>query len=153
SIAQAAGRCNRNGEREEGKVYIFRSADENLSRLPEIRIGGEVLSNYILNNKDFDGEYLSPQAIQTYFRHFDAQAGREIKVVPPQLDYPLIKLLDGSHPNAQRPNTISKGMFKTIEKYFEAIESPTTTVIVPYEKGEDIIALLNQDLDIKEFSN
>lgn len=153
SIAQAAGRCNRNGEQEEGKVYIIRSAEENLSRLPEIRIGGEVLENYILNNEDFDGNYLSPEAIQTYFRHFDAQAGRDIKVVPQPLDYPLIKHLDGLHPNAKKANTISKGMFKTVEKYFEAIESPTTSVIVPYAEGKEIIASLNQVRDIKEFSD
>jgi len=153
SIAQAAGRCNRNGEREEGKVYIIRSAEENLSKLPEIRIGGEVLANYILNNEDFDGNYLSPQAIKTYFRHFDAQAGRDIRATPKNLTHPLIKLLDGSHPNVSKSKTISKGMFKTVEKYFEAIESPTTSVIVPYkEEGKDIIASLNQDLDIKRFS-
>lgn len=154
SIAQAAGRCNRNGEREEGKVYIIRSAEEKLSKLPEIRIGGEVLANYILNNGDFDGNYLSPQAIQTYFRHFDAQAGRDIRATPKNLTHPLIKLLDGSHPNISKSNTISKGMFKTVERYFEAIESPTTSVIVPHkEEGKDIIASLNQDLGIKEFSD
>src|SRR5690625_473688 len=153
SIAQAAGRCNRNGEREEGKVYIIRSAEENLSKLPEIRIGGEVLENYILKNEDFAGNYLSPQAIQSYFRHFDAEAGREIKVVPQALDYSLINHLSGRHPNARKASTISKGMFKTVERYFEAIESPTTSVIVPYGEGKEIIALLNQDLDIKEFNN
>lgn len=153
SIAQAAGRCNRNGEREEGTVYIIRSAEENLSKLPEIRIGGEVLENYILKNEDFAGDYLGPEAIQTYFRHYDAEAGREIKVVPPQLDHPLICYLNGRHPNAGKEGTISKGMFKTVERYFEAIESPTTSVIVPYGEGEEIIALLNQDLDIKEFNN
>lgn len=153
SIAQAAGRCNRNGEREEGNVYIIRSAEENLSKLPEIRIGGEVLDNYILKDEKFANNYLSPQAIETYFRYFDAEAGREIKIVPPSLDYPLICHLNGRHPNAQKGGTISKGMFKTVERYFEAIESPTTSVIVPYGEGEEIIALLNQDLDMKEFNN
>ena len=36
SIIQAAGRCNRNREYEEGITYIFSDADENLSRLSEI---------------------------------------------------------------------------------------------------------------------
>src|SRR5699024_3786776 len=88
----------------------------------------------------------------TYFRYFDAEAGREIKIVPPSLDYPLICHLNGRHPNARKRGTISKGMFKTVERYFAAIESPTTSVIVPYGEGEEIIALLNQDLDITEFN-
>lgn len=153
SIAQAAGRCNRNGERELGKVYIIRSAEENLSKLPEIRIGGEVVENYILNEPKFKDRLLSPEAIKTYFRYFDEQAKREIRRTPPKFDYELIRLLNGTHPNASKSETYSKGMFKTLENYFEAIESSTKSVIVPYEEGEAIIAALNQHIDdIEEFN-
>lgn len=153
SIAQAAGRCNRNGERENGNVYIIRAKDENLSKLPEIRIGGEVMSNYILTNASFVKNLLSPQAIDTYFRYFDAQATREIKKTPNGFDYELISLLDGSYASKLQPKTKSAGMYKTIEKYFEAISSATKAVIVPFGEGKDIIASLNEDIhDLKKFN-
>src|SRR5699024_10550967 len=78
SIAEAAGRCNRNGEREEGKVYISRCDKANLSILIEIRIRGVVLENYTLKNEEFAGNYISPEASQYNFRLFYSEAGREI---------------------------------------------------------------------------
>ena len=41
SIAQAAGRCNRNGNREIGIVHVVNPQDENLDMLPDIKIGKE----------------------------------------------------------------------------------------------------------------
>lgn len=146
SIAQAAGRCNRNGERERGHVYIIRAKDENLSKLPEIRIGAEVTANYILSDQKFAENLLSPAAIRTYSTHFQAQAQREIRIAPRGLDYTLFSLMDGTTAMKQRPKTRSVGMFKTIEQHFEAIDSPTTAVIVPYGEGKNIIAHLNEEI-------
>lgn len=145
SIAQAAGRCNRNAEKLRGNVYIVRAKDESLSKLPEIRIGGEVTENYILSNPEFKGQLLGPKAIETYFSHFFEQAEREIQIAPKGLNHPLYHLLNGKAAAMQNPKTRSMGMFKTIEQYFEAIDSPTTAVIVPYEDGEKIIADLNDN--------
>jgi len=145
SIAQAAGRCNRNGEHDSGHVYIIRAKDENLSNLPEIRIGGEVTENYILTNPKLANTLLFPKTMETYFVYFRAQANREILKVPKGLDYKLLALLDGSFASKKRRRTRSVGMFKTIESYFEAISSPTTSVIVPFGKGRNIIASLNED--------
>src|SRR5699024_12849334 len=55
--------------------------------------------------------------------------------------------------NDENGDTSSKSMLKTVVRYCEAIVSPTTSVIVPYGEGEERIALLNQDLDMKEFNN
>jgi len=146
SIAQAAGRCNRNSERKNGDVYIIRSKDEHLSKLPEIRIGGEITENYILSDPNLANDLLSPRAIQTYFKHFQAQANREILKTPKGFDHDLFKLLDGSLATKQPFQTNSIGMFKTLEGHFEAIDSPTTSVIAPYKKGNDIIASLNDNI-------
>ncbi|GKV56198.1 CRISPR-associated helicase/endonuclease Cas3 [Sporosarcina sp. NCCP-2222] len=153
SIAQAAGRCNRNAEHDVGNVYIIKAKDENLSKLPEIRIGAEVTANYILANPMFAENLLSPQAIHTYFSHFFKQAQREIQIAPTGLDFPLFKLLCGTTPSQQKARTISKGVWKTIERYFEAINSPTTAVIVPYEQGgKQLIADLNDGfMDLSTF--
>ncbi len=64
SIAQAAGRCNRNGLRPMGKVLIVNPANENLDYLPEIRVGKEiterVLCEYRTDPTVFDGDLQSP---------------------------------------------------------------------------------------------
>lgn len=146
SIAQAAGRCNRNKEVEIGDVYLIRAKDERLSKLPEIRIGGEVTENYILSDPQYADHLLSPETIKTYFTQFQAQAKREILKTPKGLDYELLALLDGSFASKKQPQTKSAGMFKTIESYFEAISSPTTGILVPFGEGKDIIARLNEDI-------
>ncbi|MDV6378277.1 CRISPR-associated helicase Cas3' [Sporosarcina sp. GW1-11] len=154
SIAQAAGRCNRHAERELGDVFVIRAKDENLSRLPEIRIGAEVTDNYILANPELVDRLLHPKTIETYFTHFLAQAKREVLITPAGLDYDLLTLLKGTLA-AQRPKeTKSSGMLKTIEKHFEAIHSPTTAVLVPYgDAGKELIASLNEQIhDFKKFN-
>lgn len=150
SIAQAAGRCNRNAEQKKGDVYIIRCKDEYLSELPEIRIGGEVTLNYILSDKQYANRLLSPEAIEIYFKHFQAQAEREIKRAPKGLNHELIELLNGTVAAKQQPQTNSISMFKTIERYFEAISSPTTGVLVPFGEGKNIIAKLNEN--VQDFS-
>src|SRR5699024_10991224 len=113
SIGQAAGRCNRNAEYKGGDVYVIRAKDENLSKLPEIRIGGEVMENYILSNSRYRSDLLEPTTISVYFSHFFAQAEREVRTTPKGLDYELISLLNGKMAGRQPPKTGSCGMFKT----------------------------------------
>lgn len=154
SIAQAAGRCNRNAERKLGEVYVIRAKDENLSKLPEIRIGAEVTDNYILSNPELVERLLHPVTIETYFTHFLAQAKSEILITPEGSDYDLLTLLRGSLASQRPKETNSSGMLKTIEKYFEAIHSPTIAVLVPHRSaGKDLIASLNEKIhDFKEFN-
>lgn len=146
SIAQAAGRCNRNRERKRGNVYIIRARDEKLSKLPEIRIGGEVTLNYILTDPRYANDLLGTEAIKTYFMHFLGQAKREILKTPKGLNHELIALLDGTFATKKQRETQSIGMFKTIEQHFEAISSPTKAVLVPFGEGKDIIANLNENI-------
>lgn len=155
SIAQAAGRCNRNKERDRGDVYIVKSRDENLSRLPEIAVGGEVTANYILRDERFSEDMLGPAAIAHYFAHYDAQVRRVISLTPRHLDYELVTLLQDSFKKEiiRKPVT-SYALFKTLEQHFEAIDSPTKAVLVPYEEeGKELIAALNEDIyDSKQFN-
>jgi len=151
SIAQAAGRCNRNAEAERGDVYIFKSSDETLKFLPEIRIGAEVMENFILPNEEFIENLLHPKVIERYFTYFHRQAEREITKNPQGLDLPLIDLINGKF--QMDVHTISRSSFKTLETYFEAIHSPTTSVLVPYdETAKNMIALLNEELTLDEFN-
>lgn len=148
AIAQAAGRCNRNAERAKGDVYIVKAKNESLSHLPEIRIGAEVMVEYILPHTT---DFLHPDTIASYFTAFDAQAKREISQTPRNLDTPLIHLIDGSIKNERKTYMVNS--FKTLEQHFEAISSPTTSVLVPYsEEGQQIIAQLNEDMPLDQLN-
>ena len=68
SIAQAAGRCNRNGNLGTADVFVVNPAEENITMLKDIKIGQEktmrVLSE--VEHRDF----LSPSAIERYFSYY-----------------------------------------------------------------------------------
>ena len=151
SIAQAAGRCNRNAEREKGTVYIIRSKDEKLTKLPEISLGQEVTEEDILSRSELASDLLSPVAIQTYFEFYLSKGARKIKMTDSKLNVELIELLDRSQKYfsaipAESPKTFMSSMYKTLESHFEVIEAPTTAILVPYGEGENLIKDLNEDI-------
>ncbi|KUE74387.1 hypothetical protein AUQ37_04630 [Candidatus Methanomethylophilus sp. 1R26] len=63
SIAQAAGRCNRNALKETGKVYVV-DTNENLGSLPEIERGRD-FANQVIRETD---DILKPASIMKYFK-------------------------------------------------------------------------------------
>lgn len=162
SIAQAAGRCNRNGLRESGKVLIVNPANEGLDRLPEIRLAQDVtkrvLREFRENPTAFDHDLQSPKAMECFYHYYFFQrahemafpvSDRDIKEMPRQHD----TLLDLLAMNAdsvqiylnarkQAPPLFLRQSFMSAAKAFKAIDSPTEGVIVPYGEGERIIARL-----------
>lgn len=164
SIAQAAGRCNRNGEQPNKQpVYIIRLEKklEDLKYLKEIKAGKEItlkmLENLRMDSNLYSGKLLSFEAQNTYFKQFYKHSDIE-----PNLKYPAAKnslelfSLLGKNENTiyqyknkygkeQFPDLLLHNSTKTIGKYFNVIDTPTTAVLVPYEEGKDIIQRLNGD--------
>lgn len=147
SIAQAAGRCNRNGAREMGVVHVVNAAKERLERLKEISIGQDK-ARVVLD--EFPHDPISPEAITLYYKNFFfARAD--------QMDYPLemgdtlLNLLSRNskamadfkrnHPTPSKLHFFQS--FMTAGKLFEVIDAPTQGVIVPYNTvGNELIAAL-----------
>lgn len=161
SIAQAAGRCNRNGRKEVGWVYIVNSADENLNKLVDIRCGQDatmrVLDEIKSHPEMYGSDLLDPQSMTRYFEYyFFARKGEMNYPVKPgsvpglDRDDNLLELLSTNKEavseyvrcNAQKPpNIYLRQSFATAAEAFKSIDSPTRGVIVPYgEEGRSIIA-------------
>jgi CRISPR-associated endonuclease/helicase Cas3 len=159
SIAQAAGRCNRNGTRTmPGRVFIVNPKEENLDKLEDIRIARDkaerVLDEYQTNPKQFDQDILSTKAMERYYQYYFYERKEEMcyKVSSScgigRLDN-LFELLSTNKLSVQAyqrvnnkctPHIAMRQSFMTAGKIFQAIDAPTRGVVVPYTKeGESII--------------
>ncbi len=164
SIAQAAGRCNRNGEMTDsegnlihGKVYIINPAKENLDKLPDIKIGQDktlqVLGEYKKQNEDFDNNIIGLKAMERYYKYYfyERKDDMKYKVSSKSVigrEDNLFNLLSSNslsvegfkNTNNAIPDLHLKQSFMSAAKVFKAIDSPGIGVIVPYKRGENIIA-------------
>lgn len=165
SIAQAAGRCNRHGEVEMRQVYVIRSAEENLSSLPEIAIGAEIseriFRDYNNDPERFHNSLLSPQAMEQYFQYYYEQIQGNLDYHVPQLNKNLFDLLnfnkayfqDYCRTHGQTPEIVSRPAFATVEQHFEVIANQTTSVLVPYdEAAKELLLDLNGELEPEKLS-
>jgi CRISPR-associated endonuclease/helicase Cas3 len=159
SIAQAAGRCNRNGRKGVGRVHVINPTEDKIDRLIDIRIGRDVamrvMSEYEFDPTVFDNSLLGPKAIGKYFEYYFFQRAAE-------MDYPvssdaatrndtLLNLLsencmavnDYKQQHNSAPAIHLRQAFMTAAQAFRAIDAPTRGVIVPYgREGRDLVAQL-----------
>lgn len=162
SIAQAAGRCNRNGLRDIGHVHVVNLSEERVDMLVDIACGQRVterlLDEFEKEPARFDNDLLGPTAIACYFNYYFAERRGE-------MDYPvgskvlghddtLLNLLAGNTNAAEefrrcqnkdnKPyNLYLRQSFMAAAKAFKSIDAPTRGVIVPYgSAGKKLIGEL-----------
>lgn len=170
SIAQAAGRCNRNGRAQQGLVHVVNpcTEDENLDKLPDIRIGRDkaegVLNDYEADPEKFGKNPIGPVAMAAYYRDYFFARANEMgyKVTHSALGPDtLLNLLsrntlavnDYAQTTRRAPEIYLRQSFMTAAKAFKAIDAPTRGVIVPFgEEGKAIVnALCAAYVPDKEF--
>lgn len=154
NAAQAAGRCNRNGEYPECcNVYLISLEEEKTGGLKDIRLSQHVTKMVIGNEKYSDLLAVDTMSafFEKYFQERRAELSYQVKDLGTDTD--LVDLLS--------VNSIRVGLkqhkenlllhpqaFKTAGRQFEVIDTKTIDILVPdNEEAEDLISQLYSNPD------
>lgn len=124
SIAQAAGRCNREGKQKNGKVIVFNSTKK--SPIGLLRKAADTTTNL---PQDILENLLVPESFKIFFESFYSKANSLDKEN-------IVELLS--------PNPANLGIqFREASEKFNIIDDKNQrTIMIPYEEGKDFISLL-----------
>jgi len=159
SIAQAAGRCNRNGLRKIGIVHVVNPQDERIEILHDICIGRDkaerVLDEYEDDPLQFGNDRIGLEAMKRYYTYyfFDRQNEMDYPLAAKDIGHEdtLLNLLsenslavcDYGQKAGHKPGIYLRQSFMSAANAFKAIDAPTRGVIVQHGKaGQVIIAEL-----------
>ena len=162
NIAQAAGRCNRNGELEMGNVFVINYRDENVSKLKDIK-EAQRATQKIFDKIEDDSIYakydlLSPKMINLFYEIYFYNRKDEMDYTIKDSNTTILDLLDknpvGSlayqERNGESIPIILKQAFGYAGQEFEVIDSNTIGILIPYKNGKEYIDIIRESNDFIE---
>lgn len=120
SIAQAAGRCNREGKKRSGKAYVFEPESYGMPQKGLFSATAAMTRSILRRIEQFDGDILSLEAIDEYFKQLLIHQ-------KDSLDY--FGILDSIQSGAYE----MAFPFKKIADDFRLIDNPMYPIIIPWD--------------------
>ena len=164
SIAQAAGRCNRHGGPEIGRVFVVNPAEENLEHLKDIAVGREksnrVLDDFNSDPSKYDNDRIGPKMLEWYYQNYfyDRKDVMAYPITANRND-DLLNLLSSNslvvdefrRANKTMPAIDLRQSFMTAAKLFKSIDAPTQSVIVGYgDEGKELVGQLCAAFEVEK---
>ena len=153
SLAQTAGRCNRNGEMEYGVIHLIRLEGENAGNMDElqrnIRKAENVLNDYGESEKT--DSLLMPKWMNEYYRHiyYDEDAKDEMNFPIKRIEKNILGLLSRGFGAEEKRNQMNQA-YKTAGQEYRVIDDDSFGVIVPYKKGAKLIETIQEAHDMED---
>lgn len=156
SILQGAGRCNRHGEFGEVKnVYVVNIKDQNLSKLPDIKIGADITMKLFNEDKIDD--------INEYYRHYFYNRKNEMDF-PTKNGGTIYQLLSDNEQgvnnfcntkgsNVAKDNKIEmRAAIRSAAEAFYIIDKGQKNIVVNYGKAHDLLReyYMAKDFEVKK---
>lgn len=171
SVVQAAGRCNRSGEAGPGvlaPVYLVECRDEKLTKLPDIERGKvatrALIADFVRDEAQYGGRLDSDEAICSYYRRLYRSEPKGhhdyfVKDCPSLFsllsrnDCCTVKTTEETTEKTTKETSYYfRQAFRLAGSKFQVFEEDTADVIVPYGRGETLIADLGGERARRDMS-
>lgn len=152
SLAQTAGRCNRNGEMGCGMVRLVILEGENTGNMEElqqnIRVTEMILDEYdrCTHNGECGDNLLMAEWMDMYYKNVYSASADKMNFPIEELDTNMVELLSGGFGTAERTRFMNQA-YKTAGQAYRVIDDSSFGVIVPYGKGVEIIEAIQETAD------
>ncbi|MDR1940528.1 MAG: CRISPR-associated helicase Cas3' [Clostridiales bacterium] len=146
SVAQAAGRCNRNGEKKTPRdVYAVPIKGEDLEKLHDIKKGKEITSRLVRENPDAD--FLDGRIMDKFYEgyFFGRESEMDCKADKGGTVYAMLSSNGSGRGNYKNncgkdPKILLAQAFHTADDNFSVIADNTVSVVALYGEAESLIA-------------